>query len=92
MAILKAVKIPSLKREHPVSGVMRAMAAGIESQGTGVGIRGMRERVRHFLGDLVIESNGSGTKIFATLPLKIPLLTPQGATFSNDVACVRQQR
>ena len=44
--------------------------AEIQSQGTGVGIRGMRERVRHFRGDLVIESNGSGTKVYATLPLK----------------------
>jgi len=44
--------------------------AEIQSQGTGVGIRGMRERVRHFRGNLVIESNGSSTKVYATLPLK----------------------
>jgi len=37
--------------------------------GTGVGIRGMRKRVRHFRGDLLIESNRSGTKAYATLPL-----------------------
>ncbi len=43
--------------------------AAIQSQGTGVGIRGMRERVRHLRGELVIESNESGTKIYATLPL-----------------------
>jgi signal transduction histidine kinase len=30
----------------------------------------MRERVRHFDGNLIIESNGSGTKVHATLPLK----------------------
>jgi signal transduction histidine kinase len=47
----------------------------IQSQGTGVGIRGMRERVRHFRGDLVIESNDSGTKVYATLPLKTALST-----------------
>jgi signal transduction histidine kinase len=47
--------------------------AAIQSQGTGVGIRGMRERVRHLRGDLVIESNGSGTRVYATLPLKTPL-------------------
>jgi len=39
---------------------------------SGVGIRGMRERVRHFRGELVIESNSSGTKVSATLPLKTP--------------------
>ncbi|HEX3821137.1 MAG TPA: PAS domain S-box protein [Candidatus Sulfotelmatobacter sp.] len=42
----------------------------IQSQGTGVGIRGMRERIRHFHGELVIESSGSGTTVTATLPLK----------------------
>jgi signal transduction histidine kinase len=36
----------------------------LQSQGAGVGIRGMRER--HLRGDLVIES---GTKVCATLPL-----------------------
>jgi signal transduction histidine kinase len=41
--------------------------AEIQTHGTGVGIRGMRERVRHFRGDLVIESNGSGTKVYANL-------------------------
>ena len=51
--------------------------AEIQSQGTGVGIRGMRERVRHLRGDLVIESNGSGTKIYATLPLKTALSSHQ---------------
>jgi PAS domain S-box-containing protein len=39
----------------------------IQSQGTGVGISGMRERLRHFDGQLLVESNGTGTKIFATL-------------------------
>ena len=33
----------------------------------------MRERVRHLRGELVIESNDSGTKIYATLPLTPPL-------------------
>lgn len=51
-------------------GMSPERLAEIQSQGTGVGIRGMRERVRHFRGDLVIESNGSGTKVYATLPLK----------------------
>jgi PAS domain S-box-containing protein len=41
--------------------------AEIQSQGSGVGISGMRERVRHSNGELVVESNGTGTKIVATL-------------------------
>ena len=56
-------------------GMSPERLAEIQSHGTGVGIRGMRERVRHFRGDLVIESNGSGTKVYATLPLKTPLST-----------------
>jgi PAS domain S-box-containing protein len=39
----------------------------IQSQGSGVGISGMRERLRHFSGELVVESNGTGTKVVATL-------------------------
>jgi signal transduction histidine kinase len=43
--------------------------AEIQSHGTGVRIRGMHERARHFRGDLLIESNGSSTKAYATFPL-----------------------
>jgi PAS domain S-box-containing protein len=41
----------------------------IQSQGTGVGIRGMRERIRQFQGNMNIESDSSGTRIFVALPL-----------------------
>jgi len=61
--------------EDQGSGMSPERLAEIQSQGTGVGIRGMRERVRHFRGELVIESNGSGTKVYATLPLKAPVST-----------------
>ena len=60
--------------EDQGNGMSPERLAEIQSQGMGVGIRGMRERVRHFHGDLVIESNGSGTKVRATLPLT-PLST-----------------
>jgi hypothetical protein len=36
---------------------------------SGVGITGMRERVRHLRGDMSIESNGSGTKVCVMLPM-----------------------
>ena len=36
---------------------------------TGVGVRGMRERLRRFGGDLDIQSDGSGTIVTARLPL-----------------------
>jgi PAS domain S-box-containing protein len=41
----------------------------IRAQRSGVGITGMRERVRHFHGTMQIHSNGKGTKIAFTLPL-----------------------
>jgi PAS domain S-box-containing protein len=61
-------------------GMSPERLAEIQSHGTGVGISGMRERVRHFRGDLVIESNGSGTKVHATLPLKAPHSTHNSST------------
>jgi len=59
-----------VKVEDHGSGMSPERLAEIQSQGTGVGIRGMRERVRHFHGDLVVESDGLGTKVCASLPLK----------------------
>ena len=41
----------------------------VRSGGYGVGLRGMRERVRQFHGEMSIESDSSGTKILVTLPL-----------------------
>ncbi len=41
----------------------------IHSQGSGVGIRGMRERLRPFGGHMEIQSNGSGTSILAIIPI-----------------------
>ena len=52
------------------AGMSAQRLAEIQSHGTGVGIRGMRERVRQFDGDLVIRSNASGTGVYASLPLK----------------------
>ncbi len=56
--------------EDQGKGMSPERLAEIQSHGTGVGIRGMQERIRHFSGDLVIESKESGTKVCATLPLK----------------------
>jgi PAS domain S-box-containing protein len=40
----------------------------IQSHGSGVGIRGMRERVRQLHGELSIESNADGTRVCVTFP------------------------
>jgi two-component system NarL family sensor kinase len=42
----------------------------LSSNRTGVGFRGMRERLRQFGGDLDIQSNRKGTSVRATLPLE----------------------
>jgi PAS domain S-box-containing protein len=59
-----------IKVEDRGKGMPPERLAAIQSQGAGVGIRGMRERVRHFHGDLTIESDASGTRVYASLPLK----------------------
>ena len=41
----------------------------IQSRGSGVGIAGIRERLRQFHGELKIESNGSGTRVLVTIPV-----------------------
>ena len=46
-----------------------ARLAEIQSGRSGVGIGGMRERLRQFEGTMKIESDSSGTRIFATIPL-----------------------
>src|SRR5580692_11489696 len=74
-----------VKVEDHGKGMSPERLAAIQSQGTGVGIRGMRERVRHLRGDLVIESNGSGTKICATLPLTTSF-SPRKSNAQKDVA------
>jgi PAS domain S-box-containing protein len=50
-------------------GISPERLAAIQSHGSGVGIRGMRERLRQFEGDLQIESDNSGTRILVTIPL-----------------------
>jgi PAS domain S-box-containing protein len=52
------------------SGISREKLLEIQSQGAGVGIRGMRERVLQLGGEMKIESEGRGTKILVTLPLR----------------------
>lgn len=50
-------------------GMSPERLAEIQSQGSGVGIRGMRERLRPFEGRVNIESDNSGTKILITIPV-----------------------
>jgi signal transduction histidine kinase len=49
------------------------MSAGrlteIQSGSSGVGIRGMRERLRQFRGEMHIDSDENGTRILVTIPI-----------------------
>jgi PAS domain S-box-containing protein len=49
-------------------GMPVAKLAEVRLGGSGVGIGGMRQRVRQFGGDMEIESGTSGTKILVTIP------------------------
>ena len=67
-------------------GMSQRQLAEVQSQGSGVGIRGMRERLRQFHGELIIESNALGTRILATLPTKTPSAKEQGEIQQLGVA------
>jgi signal transduction histidine kinase len=67
-------------------GMSAEKLAEIQSQGKGVGLRGMRERVRNLQGELTIESSGSGTKVSAILPAKKSILTDHSETQERGAA------
>jgi PAS domain S-box-containing protein len=54
------------------TGISAERLADIQTRGSGVGIRGMRERIQQFHGAMNIESNGQGTTIIASIPLPKP--------------------
>jgi signal transduction histidine kinase len=49
-------------------GMPAERLAEIQSRGSGVGIRGMRERILQLSGTMSIESDGSGTRIHVVIP------------------------
>jgi len=57
-----------LEVEDKGKGIPADRLASIQSQGGGVGIRGMRERIRRFQGSMEIESDPSGTRIRFRFP------------------------
>ena len=54
----------------------------IQSRGSGVGIRGMRERTLQLSGTMSIESDGSGTRIHVVIPT--PKTVPRESTGSDE--------
>jgi PAS domain S-box-containing protein len=57
-----------LRIEDHGNGISPEKLTAIRAQRTGVGITGMRERVRHLKGVMDIQSNGTGATISVTFP------------------------
>ncbi|HZC86720.1 MAG TPA: response regulator [Steroidobacteraceae bacterium] len=51
-------------------GIPAEILHEIQTQGSGVGIAGMRERVLHFNGDIRITSQSTGTRVAVTFPVE----------------------
>ena len=67
-------------------GMSRERFAEVQSHGTGVGLRGMRERAHQLHGDLRIESNSLGARISATFPAKSLPANEESTTQRHSVA------
>jgi signal transduction histidine kinase len=83
-ASAKKALITISRSESQVSAEVRDDGTGmspdrlnqVRAGGSGVGIRGMRERIRQFQGSMQIDSDPSGTKVSIVIP--VPAATDQG--------------
>jgi PAS domain S-box-containing protein len=66
-------------------GMSQERLAEVQNRGVGVGLRGMRERVRQSQGELTINSNQLGTTIIATFPANTPAVKTEVAISRSDV-------
>jgi signal transduction histidine kinase len=71
-----------LKIEDHGKGISPEKLAALRAQRTGVGITGMRERVRHLKGVMDIQSNGTGATISVTFP--VPMVPTSISTSGSD--------
>jgi PAS domain S-box-containing protein len=62
----------SLEIRDEGKGIPEERLAKIQGHRTGVGITGMRERVRYLNGTIDVQSNANGTIISVTLPAAVP--------------------
>jgi signal transduction histidine kinase len=66
-------------------GILPERLAEIRSGGSGVGIRGMQERLRQFGGMMTVESNGSGTSVSVSIPLPKEIHATEAEPFQAAV-------
>src|SRR3981081_1717656 len=71
-----------LRIEDHGKGISPEKLVAIRAQRTGVGITGMRERVRHLKGVMDIQSNGTGATVSATFP--VPMVPTSISTSGSD--------
>jgi signal transduction histidine kinase len=70
----------SLEIQDSGTGMSVEKLAAIRTHRSGVGITGMRERVRHLQGEKDIQSNAAGTKISIMFPLSMTTASDTGVT------------
>jgi PAS domain S-box-containing protein len=81
----EADKIYAEVQDHG-KGISQERLAEVQSRGAGVGIRGMRERVRQSHGELTVDSNALGTKITAIFPAEAPAAKQPGTLSRRGIA------
>ena len=69
--IARKAETVSLDIQDEGKGIPAEKLVSIQGQNAGVGIAGMRERVRHLGGTITIQSNHTGTTISVTLPIRM---------------------
>jgi PAS domain S-box-containing protein len=75
-----------VKIDDEGKGMSQDKLAELQSGGSGVGIRGMRERLRQFNGTLTITSKPPGTQLLVTVPLPRSTVTEPPATAKRPAA------
>ncbi len=73
------------------NGIPTEKLDGIGAQRSGVGIAGMRERIRHFKGVMNIHSDGAGTRISVMLPVSVTDVSGQEIVLQEQGSIIAGQ-
>ena len=65
-------------------GIAPDRLAEVQSGVSGVGMRGIQERLREFGGAMTIESDGSGTSVLVSVPVPKHVGSSQHSRDNND--------
>jgi PAS domain S-box-containing protein len=79
----------SVQVQDQGKGMSSEKLAEIQSKGSGVGIRGMRERLRQYKGTLNIESGPSGTTVVVTIPVPTQVAADESKSIEPLQAAVQ---